>query len=588
MLDKPISNPDSKRQNPAKNEMMLSLWEWARVSSSNLKYARDLLSKVYWMADTPPTAKRIISRAYYCEANVPQAMQQCLKHVSIDPDVLSEDGWTINKSATPEGASGGPHRIGQRVLWQSFEAIIIAYVHDVNFGDLWKCLWIDDGEVFDLEAHELQGATKRWTKKFVTQKKKPKKAEKPTGKGKGNTKAKNKTTDKAKVKATEPNDDTKKHTEVAVGRSVSARFAASANFNVEGIEHSVILATTYNANARQGVFWPARVMHVSELASSQGQSKRNSAKQKISVVFLAPYWNSSSPPGSRSISFAACPLLEVDTIEVSTETIQNYPFDPKNGLNLQTLKKVFRFTGLPNSLFKRFVDSHRLALALKLFAMEELRASTSNVHPASAALFDTHAMSLKTAVFPQALLHLPLQHMLLNLPPMKEEEETSRNSNEEIIEPVIRLSCVMSSMKPPNCFGVRPNGNGSVRSDPMSSSNTPPRPPPRDPMPFIPTMPVESPGKSSVHREDLTLSNVTSVFLADTLRRLAPSELGSSVLLPLMEKYLRRVSVFLRGNASPVSIEARTKLRSLLLEAIRIKVRAHKHVFSSLSLLPEP
>eukprot|EP00957_Ditylum_brightwellii_P183728 13994016-Ditylum_brightwellii.AAC.1 len=51
----------------------------------------------------------------------------------------------------------------------------------------------------------------------------------------------------------------------------SRRFSASTTFTVDGIEHGIILAMPVHQNARIGVFWPARVMHISEIKALGSQ-----------------------------------------------------------------------------------------------------------------------------------------------------------------------------------------------------------------------------------------------------------------------------------------------------------------------------
>lgn len=544
-LNKEISNPVARRRKPAKGEMTQSICDWALTSENSLKHAKALITHVYHTPDIPPTARKILAQAFYTKNETAKAIAEAVKRTSYDPDVLKEDGWAIHKSSVPHGASGGPFHIGKLVLWQGYEAVIIAYIHDPDFGDLWKAVWLDEGESFDLEAEELQEAVRKWQRKF--KKVEPKKT--------------------SERKKSERSD---KKPESIAQRTTSARFAASTNFTVAGIEQGIVLATTYNPNARQGVFWPARVMHVSELDRSQTQSKRNYAKQKINVVFLAPYWNSSSPVGARLGNYANCPLLDLDSVDVSEETIQRYPFDPKRGLNIHQLQVAFRFTGLPKSAFGRFLNSHRLALALKLYASEALDSSTKNSHPASAALFDTHAMALKTANFPSALLHLPFSYVLSHMPqPYK--DGNSAQAGEDPLEPVIRLGGILSSMRPPLCWNIETkspssgsNGTGKsdVATEPLVPSST-----------DVKSMTVQSRRKTSVHEEDLKVENFASQFLMEKLNTLAGPDFAASDLLSQLERLLKRASSFLRQNPS-LSIADKRRLRCLLEDCLRIKVRS--------------
>ena len=186
--------------------------------------------------------------------------------------VLNEDGWTTEKAETPEGASGGAFMIGRRVIWERYEAIIIAYVHDEDLGDLWKAMWLEDLDTFDLEADELQGAIKKWEKRAALREKK-----KAAGAGQNGP----------------------------ARPTSSQRFAAIEKLTVDGIEHGIVLAASYHTNARQGILWPARILHVSEVKAlgSTALSRRSSAaKNTLHAVFLAPYWNGAEVSSRRASS----------------------------------------------------------------------------------------------------------------------------------------------------------------------------------------------------------------------------------------------------------------------------------------------
>ena len=95
--------------------------------------------------------------------------------------------------------------------------------------------------------------------------------------------------------------------------------------NVEGIENGIILAVP-SSNAAQGVLWPARVRNVVEgTLTASGNVRRNSSKNQISVVFLAPFWNgqhSSSKASNAKDPYALGPLFEFEDIEISEYRIQ--------------------------------------------------------------------------------------------------------------------------------------------------------------------------------------------------------------------------------------------------------------------------
>eukprot|EP00957_Ditylum_brightwellii_P025917 1960637-Ditylum_brightwellii.AAC.1 len=103
-------------------------------SSDGLRGLSLLLSHVYHMEGTPAMAKRLMAHALQRPAE--DAKQRvgfiidAVKRISYDPTVLNQDGWTTVKSETPQGSSGGAFLIGNRVIWEGVEAIVIAYVND--------------------------------------------------------------------------------------------------------------------------------------------------------------------------------------------------------------------------------------------------------------------------------------------------------------------------------------------------------------------------------------------------------------------------------------------------------------------------
>jgi Histone deacetylase domain len=370
------------------------------------------------MLETPSEAKKILASASPTSA---QQLETAIRRTSYDPVVLRQDGWTTTKSEEPIGATGGPFMIGEMIRWQNEDAVVIAYVHDNEIGDLWKGVWIDTQNfiTFDMEAEELRGAKQKWERR-----KNP------------------------KMQSTEAN------------FRKSSRYAVSEDFSVKGVEHGIVLASSTEKGARPGVFWPARVMHASEASGSSTQAKRSSAKQKVEVVFLAPYW-SSSEFGSRGrrveglsesgdSSFQAGDLFHLELIEAAGEVIKEYPYDPSKGLDLDHLRMSFRFTGLPKGTFQRFLDSHRLALALKAYAMEKASKFTAS-DLASAGLFETHPMAVQAPVFPVVVLHLPFSYILSELPSLPRDG----SENETKTEPIIQISGILNSMKPPQCWSTK-------------------------------------------------------------------------------------------------------------------------------------
>jgi len=111
-------------------------------------------------------------------------------------------------------------------------------------------------------------------------------------------------------------------------QSGSTRFAATAKFSVPGIENGIILAKPTN-RASKGIMWPARVRNVVEgkltadgkvvsdcipmklcrtfkyecafylTVASLFSQRRNSSKNQIHVIFLAPFWNAQDASVSK-------------------------------------------------------------------------------------------------------------------------------------------------------------------------------------------------------------------------------------------------------------------------------------------------
>jgi len=545
LITKEISNPVSKRRKSGKSEWTQPLWEWAKLGGNNMRLARNLLAFVYHTKGTPPTAKRIFAYvSQQADADPFSDIFDAVKRVTYDPCVLREDGWTTAKSRKPQGASGGAFHIGSMVHWQGYEAVVIAYVHDDEFGDLWKAMWFEGFETFDLEAGELQEARKKWERR-----------------------------NKDKTHGPRPRSSS------VTG---SSRFSSTKTFTVEGIEHGIVLATTYNPLARPGVFWPARVMHVSELERTKSHgNKRNSSKGKINVVFLCPYWNSinviSGKPSGPG-SFADSPLIEMDTIEVSEQTIQKYPYDGSNGLNIRQFRVAFRFTGLPKHMFSRFVDSHRLALALKTYAQTEVKAV--HTHQASAALFDTHFLAIQTAQFPSALLHLPFKFILNKLPVFGDEK--SAMQEEDMIEPVLHFSEMLNSMAPPHCWGQQGNvATPNARVNNGVKSATIKSPVPKS-LALGSDRAIQKVGSNHPPPEIVSFA---SQFLVDELTALCKAGLSSSSLLDDLGRMVSRMVVVVSRFHDIAPNLKFAKLSSLLQECLRLKYLGEESLASDKDFL---
>merc|ERR1712161_123725 len=104
------------------------------------------------MKGTPEMAKRIM--AYYLQLQGKTVVQRFQD--------LMEDGWTTVKADNPDSELGGAFLIGRKVIWHRYEVIIIAFVRDDEIGDLWKAMWFEDKDTFDLEADEIQEGMQRW------------------------------------------------------------------------------------------------------------------------------------------------------------------------------------------------------------------------------------------------------------------------------------------------------------------------------------------------------------------------------------------------------------------------------------------
>lgn len=427
--DKEIYNPDGKSRERSKKPLFV----WAEKGKVSLKLLNNLVRHVYNLEEVPLHAKKILAHA---DPKSVTSVQEAVRRISYDPVVLENDGWTTVRSSEPIGASGGPHRIGDKVFWQGYEGIVIAYVHDNDMGDLWKAMWLEELDTFDLEAEELEDARRRFERKM-------KQKEQQAVKGAGSVAS------------------TKQDT-VPERRSGKA---LSADFHVEGIEHGIILAVSFSRGARPGVFWPARVMHFSEL-QNVGSQKRLTMKHKLDVVFLAPYWNTPTNSGNRNRSesyadtiqkhgnsiFNAGPLFELESIDASPESIQAYPYDPDRGLDLDELSSSFRFAGLPKAAFSRFVQSHRLALGLKTYSQKIMQSTVATeIDKTTASLFEAHPLAGQTPRFPDAVLHLPFEFILSHLPPVPSGSEMSFSQVDK--EPALQIGVILEAMKPPTCWG---------------------------------------------------------------------------------------------------------------------------------------
>jgi len=434
LIDKEIPNPKkSARSGVGGGGHRQPLYTWGQKNNNAaLKYIHYLFRYVYHLEDTPPMARTILANS---DKKDGIDLELAFRRVSYDPTVLRQDGWITSKAPEPEGASGGANRIGDNVRWQGADGVVIAYIHDDDMGDLWRGLWLDEGlESFDMEAEELLDARKKWERRVNSSKGKSKEAKKKI-------------------------DD--RH---------SNRYNETSEFKVKGVEYGIVLAASFSKGARPGVYWPARVMNASEADSSPGnKNRRNFPRQRLDLVFLAPYWNSQADGNSagsrRTVKsfaeslnthgeslFSSGPLFHYESVDVTDEMIKEYPYDNKDGgINIDQLRNAFRFSGLPKAAFPRYLDSHRIALALKTFAQDHLPPRGSD-HHASAGLFGTHPMSVTAPIYPPEVLHLPYTFILSQLPaPLS--EQSVHDGEQRNNEAILQLSSIIEAMKPPNCWG---------------------------------------------------------------------------------------------------------------------------------------
>lgn len=149
------------------------------------------------------------------------------------------------------------------------------------------------------------------------------------------------------------------------------------------------------------------------------------------------------------------PLFEHDTIEVSEFNIQEYTTD---SISIEQLESSFRFLGLPKGVFARYLDSHRLAVSLKAYAVKHMPKNRDSEDQllASASLTESHVLSVKAPIFPNVVLNLPFDYILSKLAhPSDLASASLENDEENIHEPVIDIDAIVHSLSPPDCFGQK-------------------------------------------------------------------------------------------------------------------------------------
>lgn len=495
--DQEILNPDLRGRK--KQSFRQSLLLWAANNTTNRRLVHNLIRLVVNMKTIPAEAKRILCSA---DSSSLTDLEEAIRRTSYDPIVLKQDGWTTVKSEQPEGSSGGAHWIGEMIRWQNWDAVVLAFVYDPEIGDLWKVAWIEEGELttFDLEAEEIQEGRKKWLRR-------------QNGGGKGQQ-------DSAPRK--------------------SQRYLSSEIFSVEGVEEGIVLAASLSKTARQGVYWPARIMHPSENGDVSLQGKRSSSKQKLDLVFLAPYWDSEnlyargrkvealSETGSSAFHTGA--LFQVEASFAAFDTIQPYPFDPENDIDIEQVKNTFRFTGLPKPAFSRFLDSHRLALALKLYARKHAKKNDSPANMATAGLFETHPVAIRTPIFPSVVLHLPFSFILSQLPKSESYDDTISP-----VEPILHLAGIVDAMKPPTIWG---SGNTNFPGTPDVSVST------HKNTGFTPSIKLLTTDKSEATSDDVILQGFLSgLHNMQQIITQSPMNVGLKALLQNITGFLHSIHV---------------------------------------------
>mmetsp|Transcript_28716 Transcript_28716/g.65612 ORF Transcript_28716/g.65612 Transcript_28716/m.65612 type:complete len:981 (-) Transcript_28716:456-3398(-) len=374
---------------------------------------------------------------------------EAIRRVSYDPLCLHQNGWTVLKSPTPENPAGGSHLIGRKIIWDKFEAVIVAFVKDEHLGDLWKARWLEDDVTFDLEAEEVLQAIKKFEKK------------------------------QAKHKAIK---EQKGGGGPSSGRS--ALGGIHTGFGQSGLpgagEHGIVLATSCANGARHGVMWPARIMSAGE-AEDMGIGRKTTKKSMVHVVFLAPYWGSSlaasSGRGGRKApvvglsdrdekSFNSEELFAVETVDANAETMQPYPHQE---VDVKVLRASFNFFGLPNAAFPRYVEAHRLACGLRRYALDVImKKKRTKEEEAVTAAVECHFLSKIVPAYPREVLNMSFFYILSSMPKFDGLVVAKAGREDETKEPCIDINGILESMAYPNCIiggGCKKDGNGAFQKE---------------------------------------------------------------------------------------------------------------------------
>lgn len=271
-----------------------------------------------------------------------------------------------------------------------------------------------------------------------------------------------------------------------------------------------------------------------------------------------------------SVCLQSGPLFELDRIDANANNIQKYPFD---SLSIEKLQSSFRFLGLPKAVFPRYLDSHRLAVALKSYAKSHIPKVYSHDDEnasASASLTESHILSVKAPIFPQVVLNLPYDFILNKLPhPSEHATAASLSDGNSICEPTINIDHIVKAMSPPECFGKSKNIDPVVGT--ALDTNTAILSPTREAKLSSETID----GLLNPHEEDTTwaLGNFASNFLLDLFESNSNNnDLSSDGFAHIGQLILSLIAKLKQiANESDDGTKKRHS-KTFLLQCIRVKV----------------
>jgi hypothetical protein len=101
--------------------------------------------------------------------------------------------------------------------------------------------------------------------------------------------------------------------------------------------------------------------------------------------------------------------------------------------------------------------------------------AATDLERTTAGLFEAHPLSAQTASFPTALLHLPFEHILSQLPsPERDSSNMTFDDSKSNEEPALQLEVILDSMKPPACWGLGQNVTTGGGPSPKTSTRAAP------------------------------------------------------------------------------------------------------------------